>query len=439
MLCTILPEGNALRVLIIGNGGREHAIGWKLRQSPQLKELFFTPQNAGLAKIAETADVSAGDFVSIKEFCKKNSVDLVAIGPEAPLVGGLSDFLQEEGITVFGPRKRDAELEGSKTFAKKLMQQSSLPTAEFESFNNKEEALAYVQKKPFPQVIKADGLAAGKGVVIVENLKAAENLLVEIFQENKFGSAGNTVVVEEFLQGQEVSLLAFTDGVTVLPMVEAQDYKPINDDDEGPNTGGMGCYSPVPSIAEDTLHKIISTIIEPTVYALSSRGLIYQGVLYTGLILTDEGPKVLEYNARFGDPETQVILPRMDTDLLEVMLATANQELDKVDLEFNEKACLSVVLASGGYPGNYQTGYEITGIEKAEELGATVFHAGTMLKDNKVFTNGGRVLNVTVLAKDFMEARETAYNACSKISFNYKYNRSDIGLRALQHLSYSNS
>ncbi|HDZ86643.1 MAG TPA: phosphoribosylamine--glycine ligase [Actinobacteria bacterium] len=428
-----------MRVLIIGNGGREHAIGWKLRQSPQLKELFFTPHNAGLSKIAEPADVTVSDFDTVKDFCKKNAIDLVAIGPEAPLVAGLSDFLQENGITVFGPRKADARLEGSKTFAKRLMQQNNISTAEFESFDNLGDALAYIEKKPFPQVIKADGLAAGKGVIIVENVKSAKELLEEIFIKNKFGSAGNTVVVEEFMQGQEISLLAFTDGVTVLPMVEAQDYKPIYDNDEGPNTGGMGCYSPVPSISKEMLHNIISTVVEPTVYALSSRGLIYQGVLYTGIMLTEQGPKVLEYNARFGDPETQVILPRMETDLLEVMLATANQELSKIDLDFNDKVCLSVVLASGGYPQTYQTGYEITGIEKAEKTGATVFHAGTMLKNDKVLTNGGRVLNVTAVAADFKEARETVYKACSQIDFNYKYNRSDIGLRALQHLSYSNS
>lgn len=420
-----------MRVLIVGNGGREHAITWKLRQSPQLKELFFTSPNAGMSEIAQPIDTSISDFNKIKDFSKKNAIDLVVIGPEAPLVGGLSDFLQEEGLTVFGPRQADAQLEGSKTFAKELMQQSSIPTAAFRSFTSLNEALEYVKDKDFPLVIKADGLAAGKGVVIVESLADAKTLLEDIFTNNKFGSAGSRVVIEEFLQGQEVSLLAFTDGLTVLPMVEAQDYKAAYDNDEGPNTGGMGCYSPVPIVSEEILHSVISRIVEPTVFALSTRGLIFQGVIYTGLILTEDGPKVLEYNARFGDPETQVILPRMKTDLLEVMLATANQELSKVNLEFNDEACLSVVLASGGYPGNYQTGYEIRGLKEAKELGAEVFHAGTKLADSKVYTNGGRVLNVTATASDFKQARALAYEACACIDFNYKYCRSDIGLKAI--------
>jgi len=420
-----------LRVLIIGNGGREHAIAWKLRQSPQLKELFFTPPNAGLSQIAQaTEHVNIDDFPSIKEFCKKNAIDLVVIGPEAPLVGGLSDYLQEEKITVFGPRKGDARVEGSKTFSKELMSQNSIPTAGFASFTKLDKALDYLKDKPFPQVVKADGLAAGKGVVITEDFEEAKRLLEDTFLHNKFGSAGSRVVIEEFLQGQEVSLLAFTDGVTVIPMVEAQDYKAIYDGDRGPNTGGMGCYSPVPIISRDTLHEVVNNIVEPTVYALAGQGLIYQGVLYTGLILTADGPKVLEYNARFGDPETQVILPRMETDLLEVMLATANQELNKVNLQFSEDVCLTVVLASGGYPEKYRCGFEINGLDKATAMGVDVFHAGTMPKSGKVYTNGGRVLNVTAKAGSFEEARAQAYAACSLIEFEGKYNRSDIGLRA---------
>ncbi len=420
-----------MRVLIIGNGGREHAIAWKLNKSSQLRDIFFTPQNAGMIDIAHKADVEISDFLTIKDFCKKNAIDLVVIGPEAPLVGGLSDFLQEEGITVFGPRKAGAQIEGSKTFAKELMQQNSIPTAAFRSFTELDEAVDYLKDKRFPHVIKADGLAAGKGVVIVENFNEAKTLLEDIFLKNKFGSAGNRVVIEEFLKGPEVSLLAFTDGVSVLPMVEAQDHKAIYDNDEGPNTGGMGCYSPVPTVSADLLHQVINEIVEPTVYAMAGRGLIYQGVLYTGLILTEEGPRVLEYNARFGDPETQVILPRMKSDLLEIMLATAHQELNKIEIEFEDNACVSVVLASGGYPERYQSGYEIRGLKEASDVGALVFHAGTMSKAGKVYTNGGRVLNVTAVSNDFKEARDLAYKACACIDFNYKYCRSDIGLKAL--------
>lgn len=425
-----------MRVLIIGNGGREHAIAWKLRQSPQLSELFFTGPNAGLQEIAYEAGISVSDFPAIKDFCRKNSINMIAIGPEAPLVAGLSDYLQEEGLTVFGPRGADAQIEGSKTFAKELMRQNSIPTAAFNSFTDLDKAVGFAQKQRYPLVIKADGLAAGKGVVIVDTFAGAKTLLEEIFVRNKFGVAGNRVLIEEFLQGPEVSFLAFTDGVTVLPMVEAQDYKAVYDNDEGPNTGGMGCYSPVPVVSDNLLHQVINEVVEPTVYAMASRGLIYQGVLYTGLILTEEGPRVLEYNARFGDPETQVILPRMKTDLLEVMLAVANQELNRIDLEFDDEVCLSVVLASGGYPGNYQTGYEIKGLKEAKELGAIVFQAGTMAKGDKVYTNGGRVLNITARAADFKQARTLAYQACSCIDFNYKYCRSDIGLRALD-VAYS--
>lgn len=421
-----------MRVLIIGNGGREHAIAWKLKQSPQLKDLFFTPPNAGLAEIASPASISITDFQGIKEFCQKNSVDLVVIGPEAPLVAGLSDFLQEENINVFGPRKADAQIEGSKTFAKEVMAKASIPTAAYQSFTELQKAIDYIQDRPFPIVIKADGLAAGKGVTIVTNFAQANQLLEGIFLQNKFGAAGSRVVIEEYLEGQEVSLLAFTDGITVLPMVEAADYKPIYDNDEGPNTGGMGCYSPVPYVSSEVYHQIVNQVLEPAVFALCSQGLIYQGVLYAGVILTIDGPKVLEFNARFGDPETQVILPRTKSDLLEVMLATANQELNKINLEFSDNACLSVVLASGGYPESYQTGFEIEGLKQAQELGTTIFHAGTIEKGGKVLTNGGRVLNVTTLAKDFKEAREKAYAACSVIEFEGKYCRSDIGLRAIE-------
>ena len=424
-----------MKVLIIGNGGREHAIAWKLRQSHGLKELFFTPPNAGLSQIAEIANIKIDDFASIKKFCQKNVIDLVVIGPEAPLVGGLSDYLQEEKITVFGPRKADAQIEGSKTFAKELMSQNSIPTASFASFTKLDKALDHLKGKPFPQVIKADGLAAGKGVVITEDFNEAKQLLEDTFLHNKFGSAGNRVVIEEFLQGQEVSLLAFTDGVNVVPMVEAQDYKAIYDGDRGPNTGGMGCYSPVPLISRDTLHEIVNSVVEPTVYALAGQGLIYQGVLYTGIILTEEGPKVLEYNARFGDPETQVILPRLETDLLEIMLATARQELNKVDLKFSEDSCLTVVLASGGYPQKYKCGFEIHGLDKVADKRVDVFHAGTIEKGGKVYTNGGRVLNVSAKASGFEEARALAYAACSRIEFEGKYNRSDIGLRAIEKMS----
>jgi phosphoribosylamine--glycine ligase len=420
-----------MRILVLGSGGREHAIVRKLAQSPAAPEILVAPGNGGTAALA--ANISELDIDSpdaVAAFALDNAIDLVVIGPEAPLVAGVADAVEALDIRVFGPSASAARMEGSKEFAKDVMRRHGLPAGASESFTALAPALAYLDRVGAPIVIKADGLAAGKGVTVAMTTEEAAAAVRECL-DGRFGEAGSTVLVEEYLSGPECSLLAFTDGETVLPMVPAQDHKRAFDGDTGPNTGGMGVYSPVPAVDAGTL-AAMQDILERTVAGLRADGILYRGVLYGGFILTDAGPKLLEFNARFGDPETQVILPRMESDLLDVMLAAAEGRLSEIDLRWSEEAAVSVVIASGGYPGDYAKGKPISGIEAAGSLpGVTVYHAGTAIRDGVLVTAGGRVLDVTALAPTLAQARARAYEAASLIAFDGAFYRSDIAVRAL--------
>lgn len=420
-----------MNILLLGSGGRECAIATALVASPKCDRLFIAPGNGGTAALGENVelDTECGDAVAA--FARENDCALVVIGPEAPLVAGVADIVRAEGIDCFGPGAAGARLEGSKDFSKRLMMKYDLPTAAYGTFTDSDAALAYLNEQGAPIVIKADGLAAGKGVTVAQTKEEAAEAICECF-DGRFGDAGSTVVVEEMLTGPECSMLAFTDGVTVLPMAPSQDHKRAYEGDEGPNTGGMGVYSPVPIVTEQE-HETMVAVMERAVAGLRAEGIDYRGVLYGGFMLTPEGPKLLEFNARFGDPETQVILPRLETDLIDVMVATAQQRLAEVELEWRPEWAVSVVLASKGYPGSYQKGFEITGIDAANALeGVHVYHAGTKLVDGRVLTNGGRVLNVTALGDSFQDARDKAYRACDLIDWDGKFMRRDIGARALK-------
>lgn len=419
-----------MRILVIGGGGREHALVWKLRRSPTVEKIFCAPGNGGISADAECLEIDAEDTLSVVDFAARHRIDLTIIGPEAPLVAGLADILASRGMRVFGPNKQAAMIEGSKSFAKGVMERHEIPTGKARTFDDHDEARAYLDEVGAPVVVKADGLAAGKGVFVAMTADEASHALDECFVSRRFGEAGSKVIVEEYLEGQEVSLLALTDGRVVLPMVPAQDYKRVFDGDEGPNTGGMGCYSPVSVVNAELAGRIVDMVHRRTIEGLASEGIEYCGVLYGGVILTAGGPKVLEFNARFGDPETQVILPRMKGDLCELMLSVIERNLADYRIEWTDDVCITVVVASGGYPGNYETGKEITGLDAAAEVdGVTVFHAGTACEDGKLYTAGGRVLNVTALAPSFREARERAYEAASRIHFDGMHYRKDIAQR----------
>ena len=419
-----------MRILVIGSGGREHAIVSSLVRSPRVDAVFVAPGNGGTAAIAQNVALP-GDEASVAAWADENGCDLVVIGPEMPLVAGLADAVRARGIPAFGPGAAGARIEGSKSFAKALMQRHNIPTGIAESFTAEAEALDYLDRVGAPIVVKADGLAAGKGVIVATDIDEAREA-VRLCFSGEFGDAGATVLIEEYLDGPEVSLLAFVDGATVLPMAPAQDHKRAFEGDTGPNTGGMGVYSPVPIVDGGEYARMLE-ILQFTARALVEEGIEYRGVLYGGFILTADGPKVLEFNARFGDPETQVILPRLQNDLAEVLLATAQGRLDEVALSWSNFWAVSVVLASGGYPGEYTMGTPISGIEDAEALeDVTVYHAGTRRRDDGVLvTAGGRVLNVTALGSDFAAARDRAYEAVEKIAFEGMYFRRDIGSRAL--------
>ncbi|MFB7816439.1 phosphoribosylamine--glycine ligase [Paenibacillus chitinolyticus] len=418
-----------MRILVIGRGGREHAIVWSLRKSPKVTALFCAPGNGGIAELAECVPITEFQFAEIAEFVRQNAIDLVVVGPDDPLYEGIVDYLEEHGIRAYGPNRAAAEIEGSKVFMKHLLKKYEIPTAAYEAFEDYEAALAYLRKLGAPIVIKADGLAAGKGVIVALTLEEAEKALKEIMVEKQFGASGNRVVIEEFLQGQEMSLLAFVDGNVVKPMVPSQDHKPVFDGDKGPNTGGMGTYSPVPHIPQEIVQQALDTIVKPAAEAMVKEGRPFRGVLYAGLMITADGPKTIEFNARFGDPETQVILPRLKTDLLEIILATLEGRLADLAIEWSEEAAVCVILASGGYPGSYPKGLPIEGLDAVG--GALVFHAGTVLEDGRLVTSGGRVLGVTALGRDIADAREKAYAAADRISFEGKQNRTDIALKAL--------
>ena len=420
-----------MNILLLGSGGRECAIATSLVASPHCDELFVAPGNGGTAGIAHNVALDAEDGQAVTRFAQEHDCELVVIGPEAPLVAGVADVVRAAGIDCFGPGAAGARVEGSKDFSKRLMMKYDLPTAAYGTFTDADSALAYLNEHGAPIVVKADGLAAGKGVTVAQTKEEAEEAIVECF-DGRFGAAGATVVIEEMLTGPECSLLAFTDGQTVLPMAPAQDHKRAYEGDTGPNTGGMGVYSPVPIVTDDE-HEQMVDIMNRAVAGMRAEGIDYRGVLYGGFMLTPQGPKLLEFNARFGDPETQVILPRLKTDLVEVMLATAEKRLDEVSLDWRDDWAVSVVLASEGYPLSYKKGFEITGIDEAEKLeGVHVYHAGTKLDGDKVLTNGGRVLNVTALGESFEAARDLAYRACDLIDWEGKTLRRDIGARALK-------
>jgi phosphoribosylamine---glycine ligase len=419
-----------MRILVVGSGGREHAIVWKLAQSPKADKLYCAPGNGGISNLAECVPINAMDIDEMTAFAKDNLIDLVVVAPDDPLAAGMVDAMEEAGIRAFGPSKAAAIIEASKSFSKSLMKKYNIPTARYEVFNDSKSALEYLDSQQYPVVVKADGLALGKGVIIAADKDEARDAVTDIMDNRIFGDAGNSVVIEEFLTGREVTVLAFVDGMTVVPMVSSQDHKRAYDNDEGPNTGGMGAFSPsriyTPEIADFCMEKIF----EPTVKAMNAEGRKFKGVLYFGLILTDEGPKVIEYNSRFGDPEAQVVLPRLETDLLKIMDAIIDEKLDTVDIMWHDGACACVIAASGGYPVKYEKGYEINGLNEAEhDANIVVFHSGTKKKDGRYYTAGGRVLGVTALESSLDTAIQKAYECVGKISFKDMHYRRDIGKR----------
>lgn len=419
-----------MRILVIGKGGREHAIIWALKKSASISHIYCAPGNAGIAQLAECVPIKESEFAQIAQFALDYSIDLVVVGPDDPLADGIVDVLEERNIPVFGPRKNAAIIEGSKVFTKDLLKKYSIPTAAYESFDNYEAALAYVRKQGAPIVIKADGLAAGKGVIVAQSLAEAEKALEEIMVDQVFGKSGSQVVVEEFLQGQEMSILSFVDGDVVRPMVPSQDHKQIFDGDKGPNTGGMGTYSPLPHIPQAVIDEAIRTIIKPTAEAMVKEGRPFRGVLFAGLMITADGPKTIEFNARFGDPETQVVLSLLETDLLDIFLATINGRLQDMDIRWSSESAVCVILASGGYPGSYPKGLPISGLDEVQH--SVVFHAGTASKDDQIVTDGGRVLGVTAKGATIEEAREKAYADAERIRFEGMQYRKDIALKALR-------
>jgi phosphoribosylamine--glycine ligase len=425
-----------MNVLVTGSGGREHTLVWKLSQSPEVTKIFCAPGNAGIAQLAECVPIGAEDLEGLLGFAKENAIDLTLVGPEAPLVDGIVDLFQENGLRVFGPTGKAAQLEGSKSFAKDIMKRYNIPTAEYEVFQEYDEAVAYVEEKGAPIVVKADGLAAGKGAIVCRDLDSAKDALKEILVDRVFKDAGDQVVVEEFLVGEEASLLAFTDSNTIIPMASSQDHKPAYDNDEGPNTGGMGAYSPAPVVTKEMEQRIYEEVLEPTVRAMREEGIPYKGILYAGLMITSAGPKVVEFNCRFGDPEIQAVMPRMKTDLVSVANACIDGTLDSVSLEWYGGAAVCVVQASGGYPKAYEKGYVITGLDSFEEdPEVIVFHAGTKKADNgDIVTAGGRVLGITGLGPDIPAAIEKAYSAIDKVHFDAVHYRKDIGAKALKHI-----
>lgn len=422
-----------MKVLVVGGGGREHALVRKIKESKKVDEIFCTPGNGGISYDAKCFDVAATDIDGVVNLAKEIKADLVVVAPDDPLVAGMVDALNEAGFKTFGPRANAAIIEGSKVFSKELMQKYNIPTAEYKVFDNAEEAIEYIKERnEFPTVIKADGLALGKGVIIPENLDDAIAGVKEIMEDKIFGASGNNIVVEEFLTGPEVSVLAFTDGKCVKPMVSSMDHKRALDGDKGLNTGGMGTVSPNPYYTQEVAKECMDKIFIPTINAMNNEGRTFKGCLYFGLMITPKGPKVIEYNCRFGDPETQVVLPRLKTDIVDIFEAIDSETLSDLDVEWSDDACACVIMASGGYPKSYPKGIEITGLSNGQLDGVTVYHAGTKLQDNKLVTSGGRVLGVTALGDTLENALKKSYDAVEKIHFEGAHYRRDIGKRALE-------
>lgn len=421
-----------MNILVIGSGGREHALVWKIKQSPKAKKIYCAPGNAGIASLAQCVPIASDDIKGLLKFAKDKKIDLTVVGPEAPLVNGIVDEFEQQGLKIFGPNQAAAQLEASKAFAKEFLRRRNIPTAVYKIFDEPKLALEFLSQAQFPLVVKADGLAAGKGVIICKDLKEAQQAVDEIMVKKVFKSAGDRIVIEECLEGPEASILAISDGKHFFVLETAQDHKRIFDDDLGPNTGGMGAYSPAPVVTPEMMNKIISRIIEPTIRGMHKEGHPFKGVLYAGLMLTYQGPQVLEFNVRFGDPETEAVLPRLKSDLVDVMMASIDGKLEKMTLKWDERPCVCVVVASGGYPGNYETGKVIEGLDENKDPDTVVFHAGTQLKNGSVLTNGGRVLGVTSLGSDMPDAIRRVYRAVDSIKFERAFFRRDIAAKALK-------
>lgn len=417
-----------MKVLIVGSGGREHAIAWSVAQSKKVDKIYCAPGNGGISQYAECVDIGAMEFDKLADFAQENQIDLTIIGMDDPLVGGVVDVFEERGLRVFGPRKNAAIIEGSKSFSKDLMKKYNIPTCHYETFHSPEEAILYLENATFPIVLKADGLALGKGVLICNTPEEAESGITTLMLDKQFGDAGETVVIEDFMTGREVSVLCYCDGTHIKPMTSAQDHKRAKDGDQGLNTGGMGTFSPSPFYTEEVQKFCEEKIYQPTMDAMKAEGRDFVGILFVGLMLTPEGPRVLEYNARFGDPEAQVVLPRMKNDIIDVIDACIDGKLDQIDLQFEDNAAVCVVLASDGYPEKYEKGKLISGLENFDDKdGYYVFHAGTKLTEEGIVTNGGRVLGITAKGSNLKEARKNAYEATKWVSFENKYMRNDIG------------
>ncbi|WP_020619099.1 phosphoribosylamine--glycine ligase [Paenibacillus daejeonensis] len=424
-----------MRILVIGGGGREHAIVWALKKSEKVQEIYCAPGNAGIGQLAECVPIPVSRFGDLIQFAVDHAIDLVVVGPDDPLAAGIVDAFEARGIPIFGPRQNAAEIEGSKIFMKDLLRKYNIPTAKYETFTDYASASAYLAEQSAPIVIKADGLAAGKGVTVARTMDEAKQALEDMMVNKVFGESGSQVVIEECLVGQEMSILAFVDGESVQPMVPAQDHKPVYDGDLGPNTGGMGTYTPLPHIPQAIIDEAIETIVIPTAKAMVSEGRPFRGVLFAGLMITKDGPKTIEFNARMGDPETQVVLPRLKTDLVDIILAAMNGRLDQLEIEWSDEAAVCVILASEGYPASYPKGRVISGLEEAAaQEGVQIFHAGTSLQGDQFVTSGGRVLGVVGLGADTAQARERAYKAADTIKFDGVHYRTDIGVKALQGL-----
>ncbi|MFH1459908.1 MAG: phosphoribosylamine--glycine ligase [Candidatus Omnitrophota bacterium] len=421
-----------MRILVVGSGGREHALVWKIAQSKRVNKIFCAPGNGGINELAKNIDIKADDIEGLLKFVKKENIDLTVVGPEIPLALGITDVFRAQGLNIFGPTKAASQLESSKIFAKNIMKRYGVPTADFQVFSVPEEALEYVRDANRPLVIKANGLCAGKGVYVCTNLAEQEKAIKEILEECVFGASGRTLMIEEMLTGEEASIIVISDGENILRLASSQDHKRIFDKDQGPNTGGMGAYSPAPVITQEMFAKIEKEVIIPTIRGMKKEGIPFTGVLYAGMMITENGPKVLEFNVRFGDPETQVILPRLKTDLIEIILKAQEQKINQIETQWDERDCVCVVMASGGYPGKYEKTKQIFGLDQLKQTeDIIIFHAGTKQKAGNIFTNGGRVLGVTGLGAGMEKAMDKAYSGVEKIKFENMFFRKDIGKKAL--------